>query len=154
MIRRPATIALVSILAFFLRGSVGAAEPLERRVDALIEGSPLKTGQWGLLVTDAETGEVVFSRNPDQMFCPASVTKLYSTAAFLEQYPATRQKAGCAPTGPCTHRLVLVRVDGRGKPLGDPPSCAEISATLDRDGRGQVGVRGVSWTRRGGPCAA
>jgi hypothetical protein len=84
----------------------------------------------------------------------AALAEHIRTAAFLQQYAATRQKAGCAATGVCTHRLVLVRVDGRGKPVGDPPSCGEISAQLDRSGSGQVSVRGVSWLRRSGPCTA
>ncbi len=76
------------------------------------------------------------------------------TAAFLEQYPVTRQKAGCAPSGSCTHRLALVHVDSRGKPLGEQPSCGEISAQLDRTAQGQVSVRDVTWTRRSGACGA
>jgi len=76
-----------------------------------------------------------------------------STPAFLEQYPATRQKAGCPDRGACTHRLTLVRVNGQGRPVGDPPSCGQISAQLDREASGQVSVRGVTWLRRSGPCA-
>lgn len=75
------------------------------------------------------------------------------SSAFLEQYAATRQRAGCSDRGPCTHRLALVHVDGRGKPIGETPSCAQLSAELDRDARGQVAVRGVSWASRSGPCA-
>jgi hypothetical protein len=76
------------------------------------------------------------------------------TAAFLQQYPATRQKAGCAATGPCGHRVALVQVDSRGKPLGETPSCGEISAQLDRAAGGEVTLRGVTWTRRSGRCGA
>ncbi|HJQ55323.1 MAG TPA: hypothetical protein VJ890_00365 [Vineibacter sp.] len=74
------------------------------------------------------------------------------TAAFLQQYPATRQKAGCAASGPCNHRVALVQVDGRGKPLGETPSCGEINAQLDSTAGGQVALRGVTWTRRSGRC--
>jgi D-alanyl-D-alanine carboxypeptidase/D-alanyl-D-alanine-endopeptidase (penicillin-binding protein 4) len=35
------------------------------------------------LVVDRKTGQTVFERNPDQLFAPASVTKLFSTAAAL-----------------------------------------------------------------------
>lgn len=74
------------------------------------------------------------------------------TPAFLEQYAATRQKAGCPASGSCAHKLVLVHVDGRGKPIGEPPSCGEISASLDRTAQGQVSVQDVTWTRRSGTC--
>jgi D-alanyl-D-alanine carboxypeptidase/D-alanyl-D-alanine-endopeptidase (penicillin-binding protein 4) len=47
-------------------------------------GSPgYESGRWGLLVVDAKTDAVLFERNADQLFRPASVTKLFSTAAAL-----------------------------------------------------------------------
>jgi D-alanyl-D-alanine carboxypeptidase/D-alanyl-D-alanine-endopeptidase (penicillin-binding protein 4) len=60
-----------------------AGSPLEDRVEAVINARGLETGQWGLLVVDSSTGKAVFERNADRMFCPASVTKLYSTAAAM-----------------------------------------------------------------------
>ncbi len=60
-----------------------AAEPLESRVDAVCKTPGYANGQWGLLVVDAKTGQVVFEKNADQLFCPASVTKLFSTAAAM-----------------------------------------------------------------------
>ncbi|HEX2885785.1 hypothetical protein [Vineibacter terrae] len=84
----------------------------------------------------------------------AALAEHVRTPAFLQQYAATRQKAGCPDTGSCTHRLILVQVDGRGRPLGETPTCAEINAQLDRDARGQVAVRGITWVRRAAPCAA
>lgn len=75
-----------------------------------------------------------------------------NSAAFLEQYPATRRAANCGPTGPCAHRVSLVYVDGRGRPVGEPPSCGLITATLDRAASGRVAVQSVSWDRRGGVC--
>lgn len=75
-----------------------------------------------------------------------------NSAAFLEQYPATRRAANCGPTGPCAHRVSLVHVDGRGRPVGEPPSCGLITATLDRAASGRVAVQSVAWDRRGGAC--
>lgn len=95
-----------------------------------------------------------FTRPTREETVESALAAHVNTPAFGQQYPATRQKAGCPATGSCTHRVALVQVDGRGKPLGDPPSCGEISAQLDRDARGQVSVRGVSWTRRSGRCGA
>jgi serine-type D-Ala-D-Ala carboxypeptidase/endopeptidase (penicillin-binding protein 4) len=60
-----------------------AGNPLEERVDAVIHARGFETGQWGLLVVDSATGKPVFERNADRMFCPASVTKLFSSAAAL-----------------------------------------------------------------------
>ncbi|HKV00157.1 MAG TPA: hypothetical protein VJR58_32970 [Vineibacter sp.] len=95
-----------------------------------------------------------FRRPTREADAEAALAEHVRTPAFLQQYPATRQKANCPDSGSCTHRLTLVQVDGRGKPLGETPTCAEISAQLDRDARGQVAVRGISWVRRAAPCAA
>ena len=40
-------------------------------------------GHWGILVVDRKTGQTVYERNADLLFAPASVTKLFSTAAAL-----------------------------------------------------------------------
>ena len=62
-----------------------AAEPLSARVDAITRSEGYHVGHWGILVVDAKTGKTVYERNPDQMFCPASVTKLFSTASALAE---------------------------------------------------------------------
>ena len=50
-----------------------------------MQTSGFEHGHWGLLVVDAGTKQVIYEQNADQMFCPASVTKLFSTAAALEK---------------------------------------------------------------------
>lgn len=63
-------------------------ESLESRVETLLKTPPYANGHWGLLVLDAKTGETIFEKNPDRMFCPASVTKLFTTAAALSELGA------------------------------------------------------------------
>ena len=53
------------------------------RVDSVVNAREYAGAHWGILVVDLATGRPVFERNPDQMFCPASVTKLFTTAAAL-----------------------------------------------------------------------
>ena len=60
-----------------------AADPLADRVEAVVRAAPYSDGHWGLLVVDAKTGVVVYEKNADQLFCPASVTKLFTTSAAL-----------------------------------------------------------------------
>lgn len=60
-----------------------AGERLEAAVAAVLGTKGYQAGHWGILVVDAATGKTVYERNADQMFCPASVTKLFSTAAAL-----------------------------------------------------------------------
>jgi D-alanyl-D-alanine carboxypeptidase/D-alanyl-D-alanine-endopeptidase (penicillin-binding protein 4) len=40
---------------------------------------------WGAMVTEVSTGDTLFMRNVELSFMPASVTKLFTTAAALEQ---------------------------------------------------------------------
>jgi serine-type D-Ala-D-Ala carboxypeptidase/endopeptidase (penicillin-binding protein 4) len=56
---------------------------LEPRVDAVLKSPGYENARWGLLVADAQSGQVIYQRNADQLYCPASVTKLFSTAAAL-----------------------------------------------------------------------
>jgi D-alanyl-D-alanine carboxypeptidase/D-alanyl-D-alanine-endopeptidase (penicillin-binding protein 4) len=59
------------------------AEPLESRVEQVLRTPGYQSAHWGLLVVDGKSGKTVFERNADQLFCPASVTKLFSTSAAL-----------------------------------------------------------------------
>ena len=73
---------LVGLLA--ARGSEAqTASPWTERVESVINAREYAGAHWGILVVDLATGRPVFERNPDQMFCPASVTKLFTTAAAL-----------------------------------------------------------------------
>ena len=67
------------VLTFPARGDEG----LEERIAGVLKTPGYQDGHWGLLIVDAATGRTLYERNADQLFCPASVTKLYSTAAAL-----------------------------------------------------------------------
>lgn len=70
-------------------GSASAPiEDLEARVGSVLNTDGYQNGRWGLLVVDAKDGQPVYERNADQLFGPASVTKLYSTAAALVELGA------------------------------------------------------------------
>ncbi|WZO96972.1 D-alanyl-D-alanine carboxypeptidase/D-alanyl-D-alanine-endopeptidase [Isosphaeraceae bacterium EP7] len=56
-------------------------ESLESRVETVLGTPSFRDAHWGLLVVDVSSGATIYARNPDQMFGPASVTKLFSTAA-------------------------------------------------------------------------
>ena len=51
---------------------------LADRLEAVLSRPEYRHARWGLLAVDATTGKPVFERNADQLFAPASVTKLYS----------------------------------------------------------------------------
>ena len=54
-----------------------------KRSEAALAARGPDKGEWGLLVTDAATGEVLYARTPDAYFMPASNAKLFSTALAL-----------------------------------------------------------------------
>lgn len=55
------------------------------KLRAVLNEPTYQPSHWGLLVVDQSTGEVLFEHQPDKLFVPASVTKLYSVAAALEE---------------------------------------------------------------------
>jgi serine-type D-Ala-D-Ala carboxypeptidase/endopeptidase (penicillin-binding protein 4) len=80
----------------------------------VIDGPDYKHATWGILVVDAKTGEPVYSRNPNAMLAPASVTKLFSCAAALialgpdHTFETTVHQRGTAAKGILQGDLILV----------------------------------------------
>jgi len=62
---------------------VKGLETLAQRVDSVLATPGFQHGHWGILVVDRKTGQTIYERDPDHLFAPASVTKLFSTAAAL-----------------------------------------------------------------------
>ncbi len=57
----------------------------------ILATSGYEHGHWGVVVVDAKSGHTLYERNADELFAPASVTKLFSTAAaFVELGPGYR----------------------------------------------------------------
>jgi D-alanyl-D-alanine carboxypeptidase/D-alanyl-D-alanine-endopeptidase (penicillin-binding protein 4) len=86
-------------------------ESLKERIDVVLNTPGYQNGHWGLLIVDARSGQTLYERNADQLFCPASVTKLYSTAAALVDLGADYR-----------FRTPVLRrgdIDADGKLLGD-----------------------------------
>jgi D-alanyl-D-alanine carboxypeptidase/D-alanyl-D-alanine-endopeptidase (penicillin-binding protein 4) len=82
-------VALVLVLCLFVpSGALRAADELSDKIAAVINAPEYKHARWGILVVDAETGKTVYEHNPDMLFAPASVTKLYTCAAALSAFGA------------------------------------------------------------------
>jgi D-alanyl-D-alanine carboxypeptidase/D-alanyl-D-alanine-endopeptidase (penicillin-binding protein 4) len=58
-------------------------ERFRQRAESALSAAGPDKGAWGVLVTDASTGEVLYSRNPAGYFMPASDAKLFTTALAL-----------------------------------------------------------------------
>lgn len=95
-------------------------ERFQRSVEEALSATGPDKGTWGLLVTDAATGEVLYARNPDSYFMPASNAKLFTTAFALatlgpDYRVQTSVTSTAAPdaSGIVNGDLVLI---GRGDP--------------------------------------
>ena len=119
MAGRPSRWSWILGLAVLVGGQVMAGETLEQRVEAVIRSPGYESGHWGLLVVDGKNGQTVFERNADQLFCPASVTKLFTTAAALSDLGADHRfvtpvvRRGEVKDGVLLGDLILV---GQGDP--------------------------------------
>ena len=75
--KRLACVALLIPVAF-------AARPVAERIDSLISGSRAAVQAfWGISVVNLADGSIVYTKNEDRFFVPASNAKLFSTALAL-----------------------------------------------------------------------
>jgi D-alanyl-D-alanine carboxypeptidase/D-alanyl-D-alanine-endopeptidase (penicillin-binding protein 4) len=71
-----------------------------QRVDTALAASGPDKGFWGLLITDAPTGEVLYALNASNLFTPASDAKLFTTALALATLgPEYRVRTTISTTG-------------------------------------------------------
>jgi D-alanyl-D-alanine carboxypeptidase/D-alanyl-D-alanine-endopeptidase (penicillin-binding protein 4) len=82
MLRRQVPTAL-AIVTWALTANGANAQDLASRIAAVTDAPEYRHGRWGLLVAQADNGRIVYERNADQLFIPASTTKLYSCSAAL-----------------------------------------------------------------------
>jgi D-alanyl-D-alanine carboxypeptidase/D-alanyl-D-alanine-endopeptidase (penicillin-binding protein 4) len=81
---RPSTLAGSHAPAANSKSAARAdVERFRLRAEAALSAAGPDKGAWGVLVTDAATGEVLYARNADGYFMPASNAKLFTTALAL-----------------------------------------------------------------------
>ncbi|MCU0704618.1 MAG: D-alanyl-D-alanine carboxypeptidase/D-alanyl-D-alanine-endopeptidase [Fimbriiglobus sp.] len=76
----------VALLLLLLAPAAPAAEPLAKKLEAVMDAAEFKRSHWGVLFADAKTGEVIYERDADKLFTLASVSKVFSTAAALGEF--------------------------------------------------------------------
>src|SRR5246127_4684850 len=62
---------------------LSSAELFAARSRIILESGQPAKGEWGLLIADGGTGQVLFEENADKYFVPASNMKLFTTALAL-----------------------------------------------------------------------
>ncbi len=90
------------------------------RAEKLVQSVPVDKGEWGLLVVDSASGEMLYEKNADKYFVPASNMKLLTTALALDtlgtdyRFRTTIETNGAlSADGKLSGDLILV---GRGDP--------------------------------------
>jgi D-alanyl-D-alanine carboxypeptidase/D-alanyl-D-alanine-endopeptidase (penicillin-binding protein 4) len=92
-------------LLLFAPSCAGFVQTLAQKVEALIAASPVAArGHWGAQFIDLGSGEILYARNENSFFVPASNTKLFSTALALVRlgpaYHQTTRLVAANPIGP------------------------------------------------------
>ncbi len=76
-------LAALPLLVLLFAPLVRADAELPGRIKEIVHRPEYQHARWGILIVDADTGKTVYQLNPDDLFAPASVTKLYTSAAAL-----------------------------------------------------------------------
>ncbi|MEO8294123.1 MAG: D-alanyl-D-alanine carboxypeptidase/D-alanyl-D-alanine-endopeptidase [Gemmatimonadota bacterium] len=114
------------------------AQTLRQRIDAKLDAAPFDRQLWGVILMD-ESGHVVYGRNQDRLFIPASNTKLLVTVVASALFsPEWRVKTslytnGQVDNGVLSGDLVLY---GRGDPTFSNRCYGldtTVAGTCDRD---------------------
>lgn len=96
-----------------------AAEELAAAIEDTIATDTFRGALWGIHVVNLRTGTVLYARNPDHNFVPASNVKLLTTAAGLEQLgPDFRYTTRVYADGPIEDETLKGNLIVRG--AGDP----------------------------------
>src|SRR6185437_2270840 len=92
MLQRPTRALIALLLCFYLPIAVAAKQPrkskaknkpIAEQITAVLSQQELARAHWGIDAVDLDSGKVLYSLNPEQLFLPASNAKLFTTAAAL-----------------------------------------------------------------------
>src|SRR6266536_3395917 len=78
--------ALLAVVLIAQPAQAASRKPhvsLKKQIETILSEPDLQRGFWGIEITSATSGKVLYSLNPDKLFTPASNTKLFTTAAGL-----------------------------------------------------------------------
>lgn len=83
-------LSLVLCASVVLPGTAPAPDTLSDRIDQVLRTSRA-TPFWGIYVRDLDSGQVLYERNAEQAFLPASNQKLLTTATALDALGSTHR---------------------------------------------------------------
>jgi serine-type D-Ala-D-Ala carboxypeptidase/endopeptidase (penicillin-binding protein 4) len=95
----------------------GLTAALAATIDSIVAAPPVHRATWGILVQDAATGAVLYSRDPERLLIPASNMKLVVTIAALGRLgPDWRYATEVRARPPVDGVSTAVIVTGSGDP--------------------------------------
>lgn len=119
---------------------------LAQEIDRVLDGSELVQARWGIFVISMKDGRVLYSRDSNKLFTPASNMKVYTTAAALDLLGADYRwrTSVYADQQPDSGGIIKgnVTLFGRGAPDLDSHSKNGLASLADQ--LYQHGVRRVS----------
>ncbi len=138
--------------ALLIPSPAGAQLPgsLANQIEAILHAAPQSNAWWGVSVADEETGEVLYELNANMSMVPASVTKLFTTAAALDYLgPSFQYKTRLYASGPLRDGTLQgdLIVRGAGDPtMGiEPSNRGPIAPFVDwRDSLRTSGIKLIS----------
>ena len=102
--------------------NASAAQPdgeLASQIEAILGTDEMSNALWGVSVADAQTGEVLLEQNADLSMVPASITKLFTTAAALDILgPSFRYRTNLYTSSTIQNGVLMGDIIVRG--AGDP----------------------------------
>ena len=119
---RRSSLLVLLVCAAVLFGGMGPAStapPLDDRINTLLQRWQANDAFWGVSVYDLDTGEMLYSRNADRGFLPASNQKLLTTAAALDLLGGTHRYETTLHFDGTTEGAVMrgdMMLDGTGDP--------------------------------------
>jgi D-alanyl-D-alanine carboxypeptidase/D-alanyl-D-alanine-endopeptidase (penicillin-binding protein 4) len=132
----------------FVVSNTPADKLLQQKIDAALQAGDFASARWGIFVMSLQDGRVLYARDADRSFIPASNMKLFTTAVALDLLgPDYRWRtsvfASSRPdkTGAINGDLTLY---GRGAPdlvtggNGEQNSLKQLAAKLHADGLRRV----------------
>ncbi|MBW4665982.1 MAG: D-alanyl-D-alanine carboxypeptidase/D-alanyl-D-alanine-endopeptidase [Cyanomargarita calcarea GSE-NOS-MK-12-04C] len=103
-------------------------------VNAVANRSVLSRARWGILIQAQSSGQTLYNRDAQKYFTPASVTKLLTTAAALQQLGANfRFRTSVYRDGDG-----VLRVVGRGDPSFNDAQLTALALQLKGKGINQI----------------
>ncbi len=103
---------------------------LTGKINQIINKPNLVRSHWGIIIEPLASGQTLYSQNGQKMFTPASVTKLLTTAAAMQQLGSNFQFR----TSVVREANNTLRVIGRGDPSLDDAQLASLAQQLRQQG--------------------